>query len=365
MALRLFEGLARKGTKGMISIVIPVYNGERHLPTMLACLRAQEDASAFEAIFVNDGSSDNSLSLLQRAEGTERFAIRVLSMSNSGVSAARNAGLNAARGAYVCFADVDDLLAPNYISTLQKCAEACPADVLRFGFTRVDAGAGSMPAAVWTGPAAQDVQRMLRDFLADPKLFGPYGFLYRRDFLAVHQLRYAEGRAYYEDYDFLVRAVALAKHLHATDAVLYAYRQADGSAMMRFSVQRVHCLDLADALVAFLRSERLPVADEFEKWYKPRLYWAVFWQVCMALPRVRDARRFLECTGGRKLLAALAHYPSAKVAKTALLGRFSPEIYALLARILGRRHSLLHRMTADEADALFATMGQSRIGIPA
>lgn len=336
----------------MISIVIPVYNGEKHIPAMLGCLRAQAASGmAFEAVFVNDGSKDESLALLQKAEKAASFPITIVDRANGGVSAARNSGLDAAQGEYIAFADVDDLLAPDYIASLTEYAKSAP-DVLRFGFTRVDEQAAQIPAGGPAQPAKQDKQAMLREFLADPKLFGPYGFLFRREFLQKHGLRFAEGYAYYEDYDFIVRAIALSERLHASPAVLYAYRQAAGSAMMRFGAQRVHCLALADDLSDFL-AEKNCAADEFAKWYKARLYWAVLWQACMALPSVGDARRFLRLTGGRELLGRLADYPGRKVALTAMLGRVSPHAYAVLAKKMGASRSLIKPMSRAEADALF------------
>ncbi|MDO4739514.1 MAG: glycosyltransferase family A protein [Eubacteriales bacterium] len=340
----------------MISLIVPVYNESARLPGLLRCLRAQNaPAGAFEAVFADDGSTDDSLSLLRAAQEREAFPIRILSRPNSGVSAARNAGLEAAQGEYVAFADADDLLAPNYVQVLSLCAQAQP-DVLRFSFTRVPAQAEQLPPAQGVLPERADRDDLLRQFLADPKLFGPYGFLFRRDFLMQNDLRFAEGRAYYEDYDLIVRAVACAQDLYEMPCVLYGYRQAEGSAMMRFNAQRVQCLELADPLCAFLAEKKLPCAAQFQKWYKARLYWAVLWQACMALPSPGDARRFARLTGGRKMLRSLALYPSRKVAATALLGALCPEAYAMLAKKLGRGRSFLQEMSREEADALLRSL---------
>lgn len=349
----------------MISIVIPVYNGEKHIPAMLGCLRAQTASGmAFEAVFVNDGSADGSLALLRQAQTNESFPVVIIDQQNGGVSAARNAGIRAAQGEYLAFADVDDLLAPNYISLLSEYASSAP-DVLRFGFCRVDGDAQAIPSAQNSPAGPQDVQSLLADFLADPKRFGPYGFLFSRAFLQKHALLFAQGRAYYEDYDFIVRAAARAQRLMSADAVLYGYRQAAGSAMMRFNANRVSCLALADELTEDLFSIGCPAAASFAKWYKARLYWAVLWQACMALPSPGDARRFLHLTNGRALLARLKDYPSRKVALTALLALASPEAYALLARKLGGGRSFLQRMRPDEARALFAEIAPSGKDLPA
>lgn len=357
----------------MISVIIPVYNGEKHIPAMLGFLRAQETAGmAFEVVFVNDGSKDASLHLLRQAEKSENFPVRVVDRPNGGVSAARNAGLGAAQGDHIAFADVDDVLASDYIANLAAFAQE-KSDVVRFGFTRVDENASSIPPAAAcetadkTPSACQkaDKNAMLRAFLADPKLFGPYGFLFTREFLSRHSLLFAEGYAYYEDYDFIVRAMALADDLRESNHVLYAYRQAAGSAMMRYNAERVHCLSLADELCAFLSENSCAAAADFSKWYKARLYWAALWQACMALPSPADAARFIRLTGGKALLSKLAGYPSKKVALTAVLGRIFPWAYALMAKFLGGRHSLIKPMSRAEADMLFAELTAASANIAA
>ncbi len=337
----------------MISIVIPAYNAQRHIPRMLACLRVQTNAD-FEAVFVDDGSTDNTLSLLREAEACEAF-VRVVSKENGGVSSARNAGLSAAKGDFVAFADADDLLAPNYVEILSKLS-AENADAVRFAFTRVDEKAEDLPPALENPAQGVDSGAMLSEFLRDPKLFGPYGFVFRRDFLLENELRFAEGYAYYEDYDFLIRAVACAKTLKSCASILYAYRQAQGSAMMRYKAERIFCLNLADDAVDFLQKKSSPAAESFAKWYKARLYWAALWQACMALQNPADARKFIRLTDGARILPKLADHPSRKVAATALLARVCPEAFALLAKKLGGRKSLLKPLTADGQAALFAEL---------
>ena len=79
-----------------ISFVIPVYNMERYLPRVIQCLKAQT-MPGFEAIFVNDGSRDNSLALCKSA-ASEDPRFRIIDQPNKGVAKARNAALDAARG---------------------------------------------------------------------------------------------------------------------------------------------------------------------------------------------------------------------------------------------------------------------------
>ncbi|WOC52442.1 hypothetical protein BPO_1795 [Bergeyella porcorum] len=98
----------------LISIIIPIYNAEAYLDETLASVFAQT-YSNWECIIVNDGSTDNSLSIAKQwAEKDLRF--KVFSQENAGVSAARNYGIDLAKGEYLVFIDSDDTTNPHYLN---------------------------------------------------------------------------------------------------------------------------------------------------------------------------------------------------------------------------------------------------------
>ncbi|MBQ7816356.1 MAG: glycosyltransferase family 2 protein, partial [Oscillospiraceae bacterium] len=117
------------------SVIIPVYNVEKYLARCLDSVLSQ-NFDNFEIIAINDGSSDNSLAVLQEyAEGDWR--IKVISKENGGLPAARNSGLYDACGKYVFFLDSDDTMC---VDALQKaydaiCEENYP-DLLNTGFIK-------------------------------------------------------------------------------------------------------------------------------------------------------------------------------------------------------------------------------------
>ncbi|HBI00735.1 glycosyltransferase, partial [uncultured Flavobacterium sp.] len=89
-----------------ISVVIPVYNAENHLAECLDSVLNQS-LSDIEVICIDDGSEDDSLTILKQYAETD-FRLKILSQANQGVSVARNAGLEVAKGKYVSFVDGDD-----------------------------------------------------------------------------------------------------------------------------------------------------------------------------------------------------------------------------------------------------------------
>ena len=95
-----------------ISIIIPVYNKQRYLNTVLRQLRDQSFRD-YECILVDDGSADASGAICDEAVAVDsRF--RVIHLVNGGVSRARNTGISMARGEYVTFIDADDELHPMF-----------------------------------------------------------------------------------------------------------------------------------------------------------------------------------------------------------------------------------------------------------
>ena len=101
----------------MISIIVPVYNGEIFIEKCLAAIREQTYTD-YEIIIVENGSTDNTLNILEGYKGDPK--IKIISSSVKGLGNACNVGLENARGDYITFIDVDDYIYPNYLEELAK-----------------------------------------------------------------------------------------------------------------------------------------------------------------------------------------------------------------------------------------------------
>ena len=118
----------------LISVVVPVYNAAERLPACLDSVRGQTFRD-FECILVDDGSPDDSGALCdQFAAGFA--AARVIHKANGGVSSARNAGLQAARGRYVLFLDADDELASRALEYAARVQAEAPDALVWWEYTR-------------------------------------------------------------------------------------------------------------------------------------------------------------------------------------------------------------------------------------
>ena len=211
-----------------ISVIVPVCDVAGYVGPCLASLLSETETD-FDAIVVDDGSTDDSLAEVQAAAGDDP-RVTVLTRPNGGLSAARNTGLEAASGDYIAFLDSDDRLAPDFLERLRGAVErtgcawaACAVMLCREG------GEDRPHPAIHgaTHPAADGVEVMKLDTWPRVVRFWPSAWnkLYRRSLIA--DMRFAEG-LHYEDHPWFHEAAA------RTDAIAYVpeplYLQTQGRA---------------------------------------------------------------------------------------------------------------------------------------
>ena len=121
-----------------LSFIIPVYNSESFIERCVISICSQNTNVLYEVICVNDGSTDNSLQLLNDLQKKYQDKLIIVSQENRGISATRNRGLEMARGEYVGFIDNDDFVSDNYIETLWNCRRHTNSDIIQMGHKYVD-----------------------------------------------------------------------------------------------------------------------------------------------------------------------------------------------------------------------------------
>ena len=134
----------------MYSVVIPVYNAKSSLKRCVDSWLAQS-RSDLELLLVDDGSTDGSAGLCDELADSDP-RIHVIHQKNSGVSAARNAGIQEACGEYVLFTDSDDYVAVDYLEKMANCVDNSGADLALCGFHHLFEGADipkSPRSGVW------------------------------------------------------------------------------------------------------------------------------------------------------------------------------------------------------------------------
>ncbi|MDO4269906.1 MAG: glycosyltransferase [Eubacteriales bacterium] len=216
----------------LVSIIVPVYQAEKTLNRCLDSIAAQLERQ-IEVILIDDGSTDGSGALCDRRQERDgRF--RVIHQANAGVSAARNAGIEAAQGLYLQFVDADDRLGPGYTHRMLEAAEYGKADVVIAGNQTASGGVSVSHMPPWEGPAtaemfAKDFERFYYPMLVN----SPCNKLYRRSLI---KKGFPLGILMGEDLMFNMAFLQQVSHVAVvqTDGYLYEQNQS-GSACTRFS----------------------------------------------------------------------------------------------------------------------------------
>lgn len=219
-----------------ISIIIPVYNVEKYLPQCLDSVIKQSFID-FELLLIDDGALDSSGSICDLYAKTD-FRIRVFHQKNQGVSAARNKGLNEAKGEYIVFIDADDWVVDRY---LQDLYEALPGNAQRGlviqGFHKVSSDSASSDLPL---PEVQisnsEIYCVLTDFI-DKGVGYPFSKLYNRSLLIEHEISFSQDVSLLEDLFFLLDYIVHADFVIIGNKHNYYYRIAHSSTAL--SVQKM------------------------------------------------------------------------------------------------------------------------------
>lgn len=202
----------------LFSVIIPVFNSSDKLRSCLDSLAAQTCAD-WEAVCVDDGSTDMSPAILEEAaKGDSR--IRVLQKANGGVASARNLALEHVRGEWIVFLDADDVLAPDTFSLLSRARAQFPAaEVICFGTRPFPHDAGSFDWVPSDRARIDNVSARLPNVLLE---FGMLTRAYRRDLLSGLRFPpYCVG----EDLVFMISAMLRARSAAKVSIALYGYRR--------------------------------------------------------------------------------------------------------------------------------------------
>lgn len=206
-----------------ISIIVPVYNAENGLNVCLDSLKGQTYKN-FEVILINDGSTDKSGDICDiYTKKDDRF--KVIHSENSGVSSARNKGLDAYTGDYIIFVDSDDEVKNNMLEEMLYYLEQSKADVIITGITFVKDGKkvkdilppkhGKFDLDIW--------EYICKD---NSGMFGYVSNkMYKSYIIKDNQIRFDEDKKIQEDLDFALSVYSNCSSFYMLDRSYYLYNQ--------------------------------------------------------------------------------------------------------------------------------------------
>lgn len=246
----------------LFSIVIPVYNSKAFIEDCLNSIFAQTYHN-YELILVDDGSTDGSVELIQSLIYGNKQCRLVLN-EHGGVCKARNTGLELASGDYICFVDSDDLVFPDYLSSLSESAEQYNPDVIYF-YTKY--GVNGNPRKMYSGEEFRCLDHNDVRFLASAAIchtpeidtpgnrfygissFSSWGQAYRNDLFREHNIRYTPGVMISEDGLLNLEILYYSRSAVIIRKELYNYRTDNVSAIRSFKPNLLKSFEIRDSHV--------------------------------------------------------------------------------------------------------------------
>lgn len=177
-----------------ISIIVPVYKVEQYLLRCIDSILAQTYPN-FELILVDDGSPDNCGQICDEYASTDS-RIHVIHQTNSGVSAARNAGLSNATGDYITFVDSDDYVDPDYLQNMY----ASKSDLTLCGLVVQNEHGDHLRTTTHPDSQYNNKESIpFSELYESLMLYSPYCKLFRSDIIKIHDLRFPQHISWGED----------------------------------------------------------------------------------------------------------------------------------------------------------------------
>lgn len=234
-----------------ISVIIPIYNSEVFLQEAIESVLAQS-FSDFEAILVDDGSTDSSGEICDKiAKKDPRF--KVIHQVNGGLSAARNSGIKFAKGEYIYFLDADDTIKPDTFSILVDCSEKNKVNIAmakmyrKFKKKNKEINTINLPQSHILS-SSELIENILYQQKASNSMCG---VLIKRSLL--DNLFFRE-RCWFEDLDIFYRIYERTSQIVFVDVPLYFYRMNPDSFISKWSDGKLDVLDVTDRIEEYYKN---------------------------------------------------------------------------------------------------------------
>ncbi|MBO5348490.1 MAG: glycosyltransferase family 2 protein [Clostridia bacterium] len=225
-----------------VSIIIPFYNAKKYISNCIDCIIGQTYKN-FEVIFINDGSTDDGQEIIDKATSDNR--IKLINISKSGVSEARNIGIANSTGKYLAFMDIDDEYRKNYLEVMVESIEKSNADIVLCNYIEKFKSKEVYSKLPWNDCIIYK-EEILRTLL--PSMIGKKnkedsietirGLVWRTfidaDFYKKYNIKFNKKVPIAEDLLFLIDLYAKANKIYITSDFLYNYNRYSGTTLDKY-----------------------------------------------------------------------------------------------------------------------------------
>lgn len=257
---------AYKADQPLISIIMPIYNSQDFMRMTLDSVISQT-LKNIEIICVNDGSTDNSLQILEEyAKKDPR--IKIITKENGGQASARNMGIEIAKGNFIGFIDSDDTIPENYYQILYENALNTDADIVHCRYTQITEDGKEQPYAHNNIILLQDYRNSYFNKIHMTYSSGVvWNKIYKRELFKG--VRFIDETSPWEDNPFILEITRKANKIAVAPEAFYYYLQRSNSSIHEFN-PRVHfkLLKSTEYLINYLNDPKNNVSEEdYKKFY--------------------------------------------------------------------------------------------------
>lgn len=231
-----------------VSVIVPVYNCEEYIGTTLDSI-INQDFRSFELIVIDDGSTDDSLEIINHKLSKSAISYNVIHQENSGVSSARNRGIDEAKGKYLVFVDADDYVTGNHLSELYNGKT----DFSMIQFVKKDGDKLSTPHHFASELMFFD--ELIKKELNMEMPFNFWQLMYKASIINDNNIRFNPNLVYGEDIDFALRALLYGNEVAISNEATYYYIQHSESAINTTEFRRFEVISIFEDLAEFYKSQ--------------------------------------------------------------------------------------------------------------
>ncbi len=235
-----------------VSIVVPVYNAQKYLRTCVDSL-VNQTLEEIEIILVDDGSTDESSSIISEYENQYPSKVIVIHKENGGQASARNMGIEISRGTYVGFVDADDYVDVTMFDKMYRNTEGETIDMVACDYEYIEYASGKNLTQYAKVKQITDKKEMFID-----PLVSPWNKLYRRQILKDTGVLFREG-CVYEDTAFYMKLIPyISKTNYVGEKLVYHYKHVSST------MNGVQTAKVADMFT---------ILEDIQQYYKEQGFW--------------------------------------------------------------------------------------------
>lgn len=216
----------------IISIIMPVYNGEENIQISLVSL-AEQTYKNFEVIIIDDGSDDNTAKVIENYTSYDS-RYRYFYQNNKGVSGARNRGLEFANGYYICFLDAGDYYDHQFLEKMLLSIKKSNSEVCYCGYNIVT------PKRIIKRRSCFKKGDILIDYILEKTNVHTTGWMLKKDLLDKYKIKFLERVSWGEDFEYFCEVLARSnKVTNVREYLSYYLKNCSNTQLSHFAIEKL------------------------------------------------------------------------------------------------------------------------------